>query len=119
MRIVEATGAPFVDGAIIGAPSSPKFYMSGAQAAQTDVLNRLGLVVLLGPVGAASALKMSYAGITKGLTALGSAMSLAAMRNGADKALYDELAESRRNSPRGCLAMCRACRRRHIAGSRR
>lgn len=37
---------------------------------------------------------MSYAGITKGLTALGSAMSLAALRNGAGHALLDELKQS-------------------------
>jgi 3-hydroxyisobutyrate dehydrogenase-like beta-hydroxyacid dehydrogenase len=95
-NVLDATGAPFVDGAIIGAPTSPKFYMSGPHAAQTAQLDDAGLAVrvLDGPLGAASALKMSYAGITKGLTALGSAMSLAAMRNGAGKALFDELSES-------------------------
>ncbi len=36
----------------------------------------------MGPVGAASALKMSYGGITKGLTAVGSAMILSAERAG-------------------------------------
>ena len=35
-----------------------------------------------GPIGAASAMKMSYAGITKGFTALGAAMMLAATRAG-------------------------------------
>src|SRR5262249_19161294 len=40
------------------------------------------------------ALKMSYAGITKGLTALGSAMLLAATRAGAADALRRELADS-------------------------
>jgi 3-hydroxyisobutyrate dehydrogenase-like beta-hydroxyacid dehydrogenase len=95
-RVLEPTGTPFVDGAIIGMPSSPKFYMSGPHAQRTQPLADAGLAVrvLDGPVGAASALKMSYAGITKGLTALGSAMSLAAMRNGAGDALLAELAES-------------------------
>ncbi|MFM0516825.1 MULTISPECIES: NAD(P)-dependent oxidoreductase [Caballeronia] len=95
-RKLEPTGTPFVDGAIIGMPSSPKFYMSGPHARRTQPLADAGLAVrvLDGPVGAASALKMSYAGITKGLTALGSAMSLAAMRNGAGDALLAELAES-------------------------
>ena len=37
---------------------------------------------------------MSYAGITKGFTALGAAMMLAATRAGADEALKAELAES-------------------------
>ncbi|KMY85919.1 3-hydroxyisobutyrate dehydrogenase and related beta-hydroxyacid dehydrogenase [Candidatus Paraburkholderia calva] len=97
-RVIEPTGAPFVDGGIIGAPSSLKFYMSGADAGRTLALNQRGLVVrvLEGPVGAgaASALKMSYAGITKGLTAFGSTMSLAALRNGAGDALMAELSES-------------------------
>ncbi|GGD81521.1 NAD(P)-dependent oxidoreductase [Caballeronia grimmiae] len=95
-QTVDATGAAFVDGGIIGMPSSPKFYFSGPHAPLASALGDAGLAVRLldGPVGAASALKMSYAGITKGLTALGSAMSLAAMRNGAGQALLDELAES-------------------------
>ncbi|KMZ13446.1 hypothetical protein BHUM_01828c [Candidatus Burkholderia humilis] len=95
-RVLEPTGAPFVDGAIIGAPTDPKVYLSVQHAARAGVLNDQGLNVrvLDGLLGAASALKMSYAGITKGLTALGSAMSFAAMRNGAPDALMSELAES-------------------------
>jgi putative dehydrogenase len=50
--------------------------------------------VLQGPLTAASALKMSYAGITKGFTALGAAMMLAATRGGSAAALKAELAES-------------------------
>ena len=59
-------------------------------------MNRHGLDirVLEGPIGAASALKMSYAGITKGFTALGAAMALAATRAGAAEALHRELADS-------------------------
>ena len=45
-------------------------------------------------IGAASALKMSYAGITKGLTALASAMMLAATRAGAAEGLRAELERS-------------------------
>ena len=47
-------------------------------------LNDYGLIVrvLEGPLTAASAFKMSYAGITKGFTALGAAMMLAATRGG-------------------------------------
>ena len=47
-----------------------------------------------GLVGAASALKMAYAGFNKGLTALAAAMALAATRAGAANALRDELAYS-------------------------
>jgi L-threonate 2-dehydrogenase len=47
--------------------------------------------VLGGPLSAASALKMSYAGITKGTQALGAAMMLAATRGGTADALLAEL----------------------------
>jgi L-threonate 2-dehydrogenase len=47
-----------------------------------------------GPIGAASALKMSYAGITKGVTAIASAMVLGATRAGSAEALHKELALS-------------------------
>src|SRR5208283_5117864 len=87
--IVGATGTPFVDAAIFGGPPrpgqpGPTFYLAGEPAAGLTGLQDLGLRVRLldGPVGAASALKMAYAGITKGLTALGAAMVLAADRAG-------------------------------------
>ena len=41
--------------------------------------------IIDGPVGAASGLKMSYAGITKGTTAIAAAMLLGAARFGAAK----------------------------------
>jgi 3-hydroxyisobutyrate dehydrogenase-like beta-hydroxyacid dehydrogenase len=50
--------------------------------------------VQAGPIGAASAMKMSYAGITKGFTALGAAMMLAATRAGTADALRAELSAS-------------------------
>ncbi|HLN11125.1 MAG TPA: DUF1932 domain-containing protein [Xanthobacteraceae bacterium] len=94
-------GLPFVDAGIIGPPpapgtSGPAFYASGPDASRLVVLARHGIDirVLDGPVGAASALKMSYAGITKGFTALGAAMMLAATRGGAAEALHCELARS-------------------------
>lgn len=99
--IIATTGCAFVDAAIIGPPPKPgttntKFYASGPRARDFAVLNDFGLIVrvLDGPLTAASALKMSYAGITKGLTALGAAMMLAAMRGGSAQALKAELAES-------------------------
>ncbi len=99
--VIAETGAPFVDAAIIGGPpqpgkSGPVFYLSGKEAARAAVLGAHGIIVkrLDGRVGAASGLKMSYAGITKGFTALGAAMMLAASRFGADAALHAELAES-------------------------
>ncbi len=99
--VVTATGARFVDAGIIGGPAKPGtpgplFYTSGPDAPALDMLAQHGVRVsdLHGPVGAASGLKMSYAGITKGLTALASAMMLAATRFGAAPALAAELAAS-------------------------
>ena len=99
--VIAATGARFVDAGIIGGPPrpgerGPVFYTAGPDAAALAVLNGHGLRVKLldGAIGAASGLKMSYAGITKGLTALGSAMMLAATRFGAAGALRAELADS-------------------------
>lgn len=96
-----ATGAPFVDAGIIGPPPragarGPNFYASGPHATRFKALAGHGLEirVLEAPVGAASALKMSYAGITKGLIAVGTAMLLAATRAGVADALNAELAES-------------------------
>jgi L-threonate 2-dehydrogenase len=95
-----ASGCRYVDAGIIGPPPAPGlrtvFYVSGEHARDALALNDFGLVVraLEGPIGAASALKMSYAGITKGLTAVGSAMILGAARAGASEALKRELGES-------------------------
>ncbi|MDI4232295.1 DUF1932 domain-containing protein [Bradyrhizobium sp. Arg237L] len=100
-EIIAASGARFVDGAVIGLPpkpgsAGPAFYVSGEHAQDLAVLKQFGLDLRIveGPVGAASALKMSYAGINKGLTAVGAAMVLAATRAGAATALRDELALS-------------------------
>lgn len=99
--VMREASAPFVDGSIIGGPASagydgPKLYVSGERASEIAVLNDYGLFVpvLDGPVGAASALKMAYAGITKGLIAIGTSMILAAERAGAGEALYKELADT-------------------------
>jgi 3-hydroxyisobutyrate dehydrogenase-like beta-hydroxyacid dehydrogenase len=100
--VITTTGCPFVGAGIIGPPPKPgstntKIYASGPAARDFAKLNDFGLIVrvLTGPLTAASALKMSYAGITKGFTALGAAMMLAATRGGSATALKAELAESR------------------------
>lgn len=94
-------GTRFVDVGIIGGPPGmngpgPKLYASGEYAGSLSALREHGvdLRVIEGGIGAASALKMSYAGITKGLTALGSAMALGASDVGAATALRAELADS-------------------------
>jgi 3-hydroxyisobutyrate dehydrogenase-like beta-hydroxyacid dehydrogenase len=98
--IIGSAGARFVDGGIIGPPPGPQgeptFYFSGADAPTLGALGDLGLKVRImeGPVGAASALKMSYAGINKGGILLVAAMLLGATRAGVADALRGELAES-------------------------
>jgi 3-hydroxyisobutyrate dehydrogenase-like beta-hydroxyacid dehydrogenase len=99
--VVAGTGAPFIDAAIIGLPPKvggpgPHLYASGADAARLQALAAFGLDVrvLDGSVGAASALKMCYAGINKGVCAIAAAMILAAARSGASTALYQEMGES-------------------------
>jgi 3-hydroxyisobutyrate dehydrogenase-like beta-hydroxyacid dehydrogenase len=91
----------FVDIGIIGGPPGasgpgPRLYASGDAAPALAPLAEWGIDYrpIEGGIGAASALKMSYAGITKGLTALGSAMVLGATASGAAAALKAELAAS-------------------------
>jgi len=95
------TGCDIIDGAIVGAPprpgeKGPRIYVSGNQSDRASVLRTLGLDLrpIDGPIGAAAALKMSYAGINKGILAIGTAMLLAASRSGASTGLYQELGES-------------------------
>src|SRR4029077_14833630 len=96
--VIAPTGSPFVDAGIIGAPpktgdAGPRIYASGAAAPRVGALRDYGLDirVLDGALSAASALKMSYAGITKGTQAIGAAMMLAATRAGSADALMAEL----------------------------
>jgi L-threonate 2-dehydrogenase len=99
-RVIEETGATFVDGGIIGGPPkpgyTPRIYLSGEAAPRAAELTKFGLEMPIqpGPIGAASAMKMSYAGITKGFTALGAAMMLAASRAGTAEDLKAELSSS-------------------------
>ena len=98
-----STRCGFVDAGIIGGPprsggkgTGPRFYASGEDADELTRLRNFGLdiAVVEGGVGAASALKMSYAGLTKGLIAVGAAMFGAASRAGCAAALREELARS-------------------------
>jgi L-threonate 2-dehydrogenase len=99
--VISATGAEFADAGIIGFPpepggKGPHIYACGEPAAKLAVLAEYGLDirVLTGPIGAASALKMAYAGISKGTIAIVAAMILAAERAGSAEALRQELLES-------------------------
>ena len=72
------------------------FYASGPAANLLEPIEGGGLVVrdLGGAVGRASALKMCYAAVTKGTSALQFAQLAAASRLGVDEALAAELGES-------------------------
>jgi 3-hydroxyisobutyrate dehydrogenase-like beta-hydroxyacid dehydrogenase len=94
--IVEAGGAGFADGGIIGpppvAPGSTRLYLSGPRAGEiqalfggTDVDARV-----VPPPGTASAVKMAYASWTKGSAALLLAARALARAEGVEPALLEE-----------------------------
>jgi 3-hydroxyisobutyrate dehydrogenase-like beta-hydroxyacid dehydrogenase len=98
--VVEAAGARFVDGGIIGPPpkagTRTPFYASGEHAKDFAALRDFGLDVrpISAQTGDASAVKMCYAALTKGTTALMTELSVAAERLGVTAALRQEFAES-------------------------
>ncbi len=99
--IAATANIPFLDGGIIGGPPQanrpgPRLYVSGAQTHSALKLRDYGLDVLAmdGGIGAASALKMSYAALTKGLTGLTAAALAAAEKSGVGAALHAEMAHS-------------------------
>jgi len=105
-EVVDQVGGPFLDGGIIGGPpraggtKGPRIYLSG-DPDLVDVamgLRACGLdaQAVPGGVGAASALKMCYAAITKGLTAIATQSLTAARAYGIDRELSRELAASQR-----------------------
>ncbi len=117
---IAPTDCAFVDAGIIGSPplpsprqlagegrvgagedkiaGSPRIYASGPAAPRFATLRDYGLDVrvLDGALSTASALKMSYAGITKGTQAIGAAMMLAASRAGTADHLFNELQGSQK-----------------------
>src|SRR5215216_1454022 len=100
-NVITKAGAPFVDVGIIGLPPKPNsdgpvMIVSGPESSKFMPLVDFGLKLRMvdGPVGAASAVKMSYAGITKGITALGSMMMLASSRGGVAEELRAQLERS-------------------------
>ncbi|AUH65853.1 NAD(P)-dependent oxidoreductase [Paracoccus zhejiangensis] len=100
--LVEGAGARIVDGGIIGMPPGPDganpplIYLSGTADDAATILSRYGLPVqvMSGGIGEASALKMCYGAMTKGLTGLMAAMFMAAERAGIGAALHAELSRS-------------------------
>ena len=96
-QIVEAAGACFVDGGIIGPPprkpGATRIYASGAQAQDLAALGDHGLDIrVIGDqIGQASGVKMCYAAMTKGFQALGTELLVTAQRLGLEEPLRAEL----------------------------
>ncbi len=93
---ITSAGGRFVDASIIGPPprreGATRFYASGVHAGELAKLEGYGLAVpVIGDrIGDASAIKMCYAGLTKGLTALCTNLLVAAEALGIRDALFDE-----------------------------
>jgi 3-hydroxyisobutyrate dehydrogenase-like beta-hydroxyacid dehydrogenase len=93
------TGARFADAGIIGPPPrqpGTRFYTSGPGAEEFSTLANHGLDVrVIGDeIGQASGLKMCYGALTKGLTALGTELLVAAKRLGLEDVLRAEQQQS-------------------------
>lgn len=98
---INEAGAQFIDGGIVGLPpglggSEPRFYVSGSDFSAMKALNGKGIKVIgVGPdVGQASAVKMTYAGLTKGTWTLQTAVLLAAEQLGVTDVLLSEFDNS-------------------------
>ncbi len=95
-QIISDAGAPFIDCGIIGlAPGKAggtRFYVSGSDTAPMLALDGLGFTVAAvgAAPGRASALKMAYAGLTKGTWTLHTAVLMAAQELGVLPELLDE-----------------------------
>ena len=95
-EIIASAGGTFVDASIIGppprTPGATRFYASGPNLDIFSELNNYGLDVrALGEeIGLASAIKMCYASLTKGLTALCTELLTAASVLGVSEALTAE-----------------------------
>ena len=98
--VLNASGARYVDASIIGGPprngSSPRVYASGDNVAEFEQLRDFGLDVRnLGPeLGRASGIKMCYAAMTKGTTALHAELLIAAEKLGLTEEVMAEFAGS-------------------------
>ena len=94
--IITSAGGTFVDASIIGppprTPGATRFYASGPDLDLFSELNNYGLDIraLGAEVGLASAIKMCYASLTKGLTALCTELLTAASVLGVSEALTAE-----------------------------
>ncbi len=99
-RIITNAGSEFIDASIVGAPpgrgTPPRLYISGPAAESLLPLDKTGIDIqpLGASIGRASALKMCYAALTKGTSALHLALLTAAEAMGVSAELRDELVYS-------------------------
>jgi len=100
-RIIMDAGADCIDGGIIGSPPDgvkppARLFVSGAGAEAMAVFDGKGIIVRQcgSEIGRGSAVKMAYAGITKGTSALHAAMLIAAEQLGVADELHEELQSS-------------------------
>jgi 3-hydroxyisobutyrate dehydrogenase-like beta-hydroxyacid dehydrogenase len=101
-RLIRDAGGMFIDGGIIGPPprgekDRPRIYVSGPDAYLLEQISHSNLQVrvMSERVGDASGIKMCYAAMTKGTTALAVELLVAARKLGVEQALEKELRESR------------------------
>jgi 3-hydroxyisobutyrate dehydrogenase-like beta-hydroxyacid dehydrogenase len=94
--IMQAVGCTVVDAGIIGPPprgkAQQRFYVSGPHASLMNRINceQINVRVAGEKIGDASAVKMCYAALTKGTTALGTELLIAARKLGVDQVLENE-----------------------------
>src|SRR5688572_33440933 len=101
-QLIRAAGGMFIDGGIIGPPprgekDKPRLYVSGPDAYLFEQIKHPNLQVRIMSerIGDASGVKMCYAAMTKGTTALAVELLVAARKLGVEQALEKELRESR------------------------
>ena len=98
--IISEGGGRYLDASIIGPPPGqgqpPRFYVSGCDADAMAQLDGRGIAVkwIGSEIGRASAIKMCYAGLTKGTLALHAAVLTSAEALGLSDELRSELAYS-------------------------
>lgn len=99
-QIIMGAGSQFVDVGIIGSPpgrrGATKFYASAPRLDEFKSLAEYGLDIrpVGTEIGLASGLKMTYAALTKGFTAISTELLVAAQQMGLYDALTTELRES-------------------------
>lgn len=107
--IMQGAGCTVVDAGIIGPPprngAKQRFYVSGPHAQLMQRINSEQIQVRVAgeKIGDASAVKMCYAALTKGTTALGTELLIAARKLGVDQVLEAEFKGSQADKYDGLL----------------